>query len=101
MLSFSPRQAAARRAAATSSFAADGALAPGEEWIQESIIGSTFAAHYRWLDQDKGHIKPTIIGAAYITAEAHLRLNPDDPLRWGIPAAGVRGCELDSPAAAS
>jgi 4-hydroxyproline epimerase len=81
--------------------AADGTLAPGEEWIQESIIGSTFAAHYRWLDQARGHIKPTIIGAAYITAEARLRLNPEDPLRWGIPAATASMPGRDCAAAAS
>ncbi len=81
--------------------AADGTLAPGEDWIQESIIGSTFVAHYRWLDQTRGHIKPTIIGAAYITAEARLRLNPDDPLRWGIPAASASMPGRDSATAAS
>jgi 4-hydroxyproline epimerase len=80
--------------------AADGALAPGEEWLQESIIGSTFGAHYRWLDQARGHIKPTIIGAAYITAEALLRLNPDDPLRWGIPTATASMPGRDSAAVA-
>ncbi|MDB6128242.1 MAG: Hydroxyproline-2-epimerase, partial [Verrucomicrobia bacterium] len=30
--------------------AADGKLAEGVEWIQESVIGSTFRARYRWLD---------------------------------------------------
>jgi proline racemase len=66
--------------------AADGKLAPGDLWIQESIIGSTFAVRYRWLDQAKGEIVPTITGTAYITSEAHLLLNPDDPLCWGIRA---------------
>ena len=66
--------------------AADGKLAPGEPWIQESIIGSTFAGRYRWLDKAKGEIEPTITGTAYITSEAHLQLNPDDPLCWGIRA---------------
>jgi 4-hydroxyproline epimerase len=64
--------------------AADGKLAPGDPWIQESIIGSRFAVRYRWLDQEKGEIVPTITGTAYITSEAHLRLNPDDPLCWGV-----------------
>jgi len=66
--------------------AADGKLAPGDPWIQESIIGSRFAVRYRWLDQDKGEIVPTITGTAYITSEAHLQLNPEDPLCWGIRA---------------
>jgi 4-hydroxyproline epimerase len=64
--------------------AADGKLAPGDPWIQESIIGSRFAVRYRWLDQEKGEIVPTITGTAYITSEAQLRLNPDDPLCWGM-----------------
>ena len=64
--------------------AADGKLAEGEEWIQESVIGSTFAARYRWSDRAKGEILPTITGTAYVTAEASLRLDPDDPLCWGI-----------------
>jgi proline racemase len=64
--------------------AADGELAPGDVWIQESVIGSTFAVRYRWLDRAKGEIVPTITGAAYITSEAHLQLDPDDPLCWGI-----------------
>jgi 4-hydroxyproline epimerase len=66
--------------------AADGQLAPGDPWIQESIIGSTFAGRYRWLDRAKGEIEPTITGSAYITSEARLQLNPDDPLCWGIRA---------------
>jgi 4-hydroxyproline epimerase len=69
--------------------AADGELAPGDVWVQESITGSTFAAHYRWLDRQKGQITPTIIGRAYVTAEARLRIDPDDPFCWGIP---VRSC---------
>jgi 4-hydroxyproline epimerase len=66
--------------------AADGDLAPDDVWIQESIIGSTFAASYRWLDRAKGEIAPTITGRAYVIAEARLQINPDDPLCWGIPA---------------
>jgi 4-hydroxyproline epimerase len=76
--------------------AADGLLLPGEEWIQESIIGSTFAARYQWRDQARGHITPTIIGTAFVTAEARLRLNPHDPLRWGIPTATATAQPRDS-----
>jgi 4-hydroxyproline epimerase len=66
--------------------AADGKLAEGDVWVQESITGSTFAAQYHWLDRAKGEIRPTIIGTAYITAEARLQLDPDDPFCWGIRA---------------
>jgi 4-hydroxyproline epimerase len=64
--------------------AADGALAEGEEWVQESVIGSRFRARYRWLDRDAGTIAPTIIGRAWVTAESTLRLDPADPYCWGI-----------------
>jgi 4-hydroxyproline epimerase len=64
--------------------AADGQLAPGDVWIQESIMGSTFALSYQWLDRSKREIVPTITGTAYITAEARLQLDPGDPFCWGI-----------------
>jgi 4-hydroxyproline epimerase len=64
--------------------AADGELAEGEEWIQESVIGSTFRARYRWLDRDTGSIAPTIIGRAWVTAESTFVLDPGDPYCWGI-----------------
>jgi 4-hydroxyproline epimerase len=67
--------------------AAQGALQEGEDWIQESIIGSTFVASYR---RKPGHrpeeIFPTITGRAFVTAESRLRLDPADPYRWGIRA---------------
>jgi 4-hydroxyproline epimerase len=62
--------------------AADGRLAPGEPWRQESVIGSHFDAHYR-LD-DHGRVIPTIIGRAFVTAEATLLFDPADPFRHGI-----------------
>lgn len=64
--------------------AADGKLAEGETWVQESIVGSTFRARYRWLDRAKGEIAPVITGNAYVTAEATLRFDPRDEFRWGI-----------------
>jgi len=66
--------------------AAEGRLAEGDEWIQESVIGSTFAARYRWSDRARGEIVPTITGTAHVTGEASLRLDPDDPFCWGIRA---------------
>jgi proline racemase len=64
--------------------AADGVLAEGEEWVQESILGSVFKAQYRWIDRAQGKIAPTITGTAHVTAEAKLILDPRDPFCWGI-----------------
>jgi 4-hydroxyproline epimerase len=61
--------------------AADGKLAEGAEWVQESIIGSTFQARYRRTDEG---IIPTITGSAFVNAEATLILNENDPFCWGI-----------------
>lgn len=61
--------------------AADGTLAEGESWIQESIIGSRFTAHYK---REGNKIRPVIKGSAFVTADATLLLNPDDPFCWGI-----------------
>jgi 4-hydroxyproline epimerase len=64
--------------------AADGHLQEGEEWTQESVLGSVFTAHYRWLDRAAGKIAPEITGTAFVTAEANLLLDPADPFCWGI-----------------
>jgi len=64
--------------------AADGELEEGAPWVQESVLGSTFVGRYRWHDRGRGEIVPTISGRAYVTAESLLRLEPDDPFRWGI-----------------
>ncbi len=61
--------------------AADGKLAEGETWMQESVIGSTFRGSYR-RDGDK--IIPTITGTAFVNSEATLLLNENDPFCWGI-----------------
>jgi 4-hydroxyproline epimerase len=66
--------------------AADGKLSEGEDWIQESLIGSTFAGRYRWSDRSRGEIVPTITGTAHVTGESLLRLDPADPFCWGIRA---------------
>lgn len=62
--------------------AADGRLAPGEVWRQESIIGSVFDATYR-IDDD-GAVIPSITGSAWVTAESILLLDSTDPFRMGI-----------------
>jgi 4-hydroxyproline epimerase len=62
--------------------AADGKLAPGMLWHQESIIGSQFVASYEQVSE--GYIIPTIRGEAYISAEAILIMDERDPYAWGI-----------------
>ncbi len=64
--------------------AADGKLAEGHAWIQESILGSTFTGRYRWIDRAKGEIAPVITGTAYVNAEATLLLDDKDPFCHGI-----------------
>jgi 4-hydroxyproline epimerase len=64
--------------------AADGKLAEGEAWIQESILGTRFTARYRWEDRAAGRIVPTITGTAFVTAESRLLLDLRDPFCWGI-----------------
>ena len=64
--------------------AADGKLAEGAAWVQESVIGSAFTGRYRWLDRAKGEVAPTITGTAFVTAETTQLLDPRDPFCWGI-----------------
>jgi proline racemase len=64
--------------------AADGTLAEGETWVQESVIGSSFSASFRWLDRSLGTIAPLISGRAFVTAESTLLLDDADPFCWGI-----------------
>jgi 4-hydroxyproline epimerase len=66
--------------------AADGKLQEGEAWVQESLIGSTFECRYRWHDRARGEVCPSIAGAAYVTGETLLRMDPKDPFCWGIRA---------------
>ena len=64
--------------------AADGKLDEGEEWVQESFIGSCFSGRYKWLDKAHGIIEPTIRGTAYVTAESTLVVDPADPFCYGL-----------------
>ena len=64
--------------------AADGKLAEGEPWVQESIVGSRFEASYGWLDRAAGKVIPSIEGTAFVTAESTLLLDERDPFCWGI-----------------
>ena len=60
----------------------DGMLAPGSDWVQESVIGSRFTARYRLGEQ--GRIIPSITGRAFICAETTLVRQPGDPFAEGI-----------------
>jgi 4-hydroxyproline epimerase len=64
--------------------AADGKLKPGEEWVQESIIGSRFTGKFQWLDESAGKVAPVIRGTAFINAEVTQLLDEKDPFCWGI-----------------
>lgn len=77
--------------------AADGELAPGQVWRQESILGTVFEGSAR--EGDAGRIVPRVRGRAYVTAEATLFLDPADPFAAGI-RASARG-KLDRPSAGS
>jgi 4-hydroxyproline epimerase len=63
--------------------AAEGKLAPGQPWVQESIIGSTFTGSYR---QEGEGIVPSITGTAFVNAEATLLFDERDPYAHGIRA---------------
>jgi 4-hydroxyproline epimerase len=64
--------------------AADGKLAPGEVWVQDSIIGSRFEASYTL---EGAQVRPRITGSAFITLEGSLIVDERDPFGWGIGAA--------------
>ena len=62
---------------------ADGKLAPGQQWRQESILGTVFTGS---VQVDGDHVIPTITGRAWVNAEATLLLDPSDPFQYGIRA---------------
>ncbi len=81
--------------------AADGKLAPGAVWGQESIIGSAFFGSYAACEPaqssaaagrpggDKSgagvmYVRPSISGQAFVTSESTLLLDERDPFRSGI-----------------
>ena len=66
--------------------AADGHLAAGATWVQESVIGSRFEGRWAPLEGRPEAILPAISGRAWITAESTLLLAHDDPFRDGIRA---------------
>jgi 4-hydroxyproline epimerase len=63
---------------------ARGKLKIGEDWRQESVTGSLFTG---WLTHGKsGELIPHIRGTAFVTAEATLRFDAEDPFRLGLEA---------------
>lgn len=61
---------------------ADGRLAPGRVWRQESVVGSAFEAWIERVDGDRVHVR--LRGQAYVTGTATLRFDPHDPFRFGL-----------------
>jgi len=59
----------------------DGKLKEGQIYRQEGILGSVFEGSVEIRD---GKIIPSIQGSAYITGEADLNLDPQDPFCYGI-----------------
>ena len=62
--------------------AAHGLLKPAEDWVQESVVGSRFVGRYRL--EEGGALIPTITGSAWVTADARLLLDPEDPFPHGL-----------------
>jgi 4-hydroxyproline epimerase len=69
--------------------AADGKLAPGATWRQESVIGSVFSASYTrpaapLAGVPADAVLPLIHGRAHVTLDATLVFDPADPFAWGL-----------------
>ena len=60
---------------------ADGKLAEGQIWRQESLIGSVFEGH---ITIQEGAIRPHIKGSAFVNGEAYLLFDECDPFQWGV-----------------
>ena len=69
--------------------AADGKLAPGVAWRQESVIGSVFTGRYARLESARPEVPanavlPEIHGRAFVTLDANLVFDPADEFAWGL-----------------
>ncbi|CUJ99317.1 4-hydroxyproline epimerase [Ruegeria denitrificans] len=62
--------------------AADGALKPGEEIVQHSVIGSAYRLSYQ--PGVNGGVIPSITGQAHVMAKATLIFDEKDPFKTGI-----------------
>jgi proline racemase len=60
----------------------DGAIAQGERWRNDSIVGTTF--HSRALGPVDGGLATEVVGQAFRTGEHRFVLDPRDPLRTGF-----------------
>ena len=60
---------------------ADGILAEGQMWRQESIIGTIFDGSVKVVD---GAVLPIIRSTAHVTAESMLIVDERDPFCWGL-----------------
>jgi 4-hydroxyproline epimerase len=65
---------------------AAGKLGEGETWRQAGILDTVFEGSVEIALE--GGVYPTITGSAFVTAEAKLLINPDDPFTLGIPSTG-------------
>ena len=72
--------------------AADGMLAPGQLWHQESVIGSVFTGHFEVAPNDQPNdqpnnqpgVLPFIHGRAHVTLDATVVFDPEDAMAWGL-----------------
>ena len=60
---------------------ADGLLAEGQIWKQESIVGSIFEGSFSLINDQ---LFPHITGSAFVCAESDLILDSRDPMCFGI-----------------
>lgn len=60
---------------------ADGTLAEGQMWRQESIVGTIFDGSVKVVE---GAILPIIRSTAHVTAESMLIVDERDPFCWGL-----------------
>ncbi len=63
--------------------AADGKLAAGQVWRQQSVIGSLFEASWQPAPE-AGKIIPTMTGSAFVNAEVTAIFDEQDPFANGI-----------------
>lgn len=69
--------------------AADGKLAPGEEWRQAGILDSVFTGTIEPAPGAEDGVIPSVTGSAYVTGEAELLIAPGDPFALGIPSSNL------------
>jgi proline racemase len=68
--------------ARTALLAADGTLAAGQTWRNDSIVGTTF--HARAIGESPDGLLTEVEGTAFATGEHRFFLDPRDPLGTGF-----------------